>query len=518
MPNLRDFTIRARLLLLGALAIITIVAMGLMGVWSLNQAERSFARFAGSDLASLADLAELRGGVGNLRRFEKDMFINVANAASVKKYRADWQAASDKVDQSIQHLQGLPLSSELRATLAGVGDDLRAYRAGLSALHQRLERGEIRDTLAANTAFGATKASIHSAEQRLTQLAAGIEKEAADGAGLVKAEQGRMIMALGLAMAATVMLVAGFTWLNLRSILLALQATVNTSQRLGQYDLREPIACEGRDEATALMQGLKHMQGSLREVVSGVRQATAGIATASREVAAGSLDLSQRTEQAGSNLQSTAAAMAEITASVRNNAEAARQASQLAGEASGVAHQGGQVVGQVVSTMARISESSRKIGDIIAVIDGIAFQTNILALNAAVEAARAGEQGRGFAVVAAEVRTLAQRSAEAAKEIKGLINASAESVSSGASLVAQAGQTMQQIVGSIERVSQIVSEISQASGAQSGGIGQVSQAIQALDQMTQQNAALVEQSAAAAHSLQDQAQGLSRSVAVFKID
>jgi methyl-accepting chemotaxis protein len=259
------------------------------------------------------------------------------------------------------------------------------------------------------------------------------------------------------------------------------------------------------------------MKDSLLKTVSEVRSATDSINTASAEIASGNQDLSARTEQAASNLEETAASMEELTSTVRNSADAARQANQLAANASEIAVRGGQVVGEVVTTMEAINHSSKKISDIIGVIDGIAFQTNILALNAAVEAARAGEQGRGFAVVAGEVRNLAQRSAEAAKEIKGLIGTSVDKVEAGSRLVADAGQTMSEIVGSVQRVSDIIGEITAASGEQSDGIGQVNVAVNQLDQMTQQNAALVEQSAAAAESLKEQASQLNRVVQVFRL-
>jgi methyl-accepting chemotaxis protein len=268
----------------------------------------------------------------------------------------------------------------------------------------------------------------------------------------------------------------------------------------------------------SLMGALVAMQSSMQSLVAQVRSATDSINTASSEIASGNQDLSARTEQAASNLEETAASMEELTSTVSQSADAARQANQLAASASEVAVRGGQVVSQVVTTMEEINHSSKKINDIIGVIDGIAFQTNILALNAAVEAARAGEQGRGFAVVASEVRSLAQRSAEAAKEIKGLIGTSVDKVDAGTRLVAEAGQTMSEIVGSVQRVSDIIGEITAASGEQSSGISQVNTAVNQLDQMTQQNAALVEQSAAAAESLKDQAVRLAQVVQVFRLD
>ena len=266
------------------------------------------------------------------------------------------------------------------------------------------------------------------------------------------------------------------------------------------------------------MQALQEMNHSLVGMVGQVRSGTDTIATASSQIAAGNMDLSSRTEQQASSLEETAASMEELTTTVKQNADNARQANQLAAAASAVAVKGGAVVSQVVDTMASINDSSKKIVDIISVIDGIAFQTNILALNAAVEAARAGEQGRGFAVVATEVRNLAQRSAAAAKEIKTLIGDSVDKVAAGSKLVGEAGNTMDEVVASVRRVTDIMGEITAASVEQSAGIEQVNQAIAQMDEVTQQNAALVEEAAAAAHSLQDQAGSLAQVVGVFRLD
>jgi methyl-accepting chemotaxis protein len=303
-----------------------------------------------------------------------------------------------------------------------------------------------------------------------------------------------------------------------RSISRPLGDALKVARGIADGDLSMSIHAESKDETGLLMNALKHMNDNLHKIVSEVRVGTDTITTASREIAAGNLDLSSRTEQQAGSLEETAAAMEELTSTVKNNADNAQQANQLAASASQVAVQGGDVVGQVVNTMAAINTSSKRIVEIISVIDGIAFQTNILALNAAVEAARAGEQGRGFAVVASEVRNLAQRSAAAAKEIKGLIDDSVTKVDDGSKLVELAGSTMKEVVDSVRRVTDIVSEITASSKEQSSGIEQINQAVTQMDEVTQQNAALVEQAAAAAQSLQDQAEKLSETVGVFKLD
>ena len=282
-------------------------------------------------------------------------------------------------------------------------------------------------------------------------------------------------------------------------------------------DLTSVIVIDSRDEMGQLLEALKRMNDGLAETVSTVRSGTDNIAMSASEVAAGSMDLSARTEQQASSLEETASSMEELTSTVKQNADNARQAHKLAESASLIAHRGGDVITRVVATMEQINQSSDKIGDIIGVIDGIAFQTNILALNAAVEAARAGEQGRGFAVVATEVRNLAQRSAAAAREIKGLIDVSSSTVASGSALVNQAGDTMTELVDSVRRVTDIVSEITAASVEQHAGLEQINQAVTEMDDVTQQNAALVEQSAAAAAAMQSQSQQLAQVVSAFKL-
>jgi methyl-accepting chemotaxis protein len=303
-----------------------------------------------------------------------------------------------------------------------------------------------------------------------------------------------------------------------RSILVPLRQGVDAATVIAGGDLSQSLDSTHRDELGDLLRAIGKMQTSLHGVVGQVRRSSDNIGTASAEIATGNQDLSARTEQTASNLQQAASSMEQLTGTVKQSADSARQANQLASSAAEVAARGGAVVSQVVATMDDINASSKKIADIIGVIDGIAFQTNILALNAAVEAARAGEQGRGFAVVASEVRSLAQRSAEAAKEIKGLIGASVEKVEGGSRLVADAGRTMTEIVGSVQRVSDIIGEITAAATEQSQGIGEVNGSVAQLDQMTQQNAALVEQSAAAAESLREQAARLAAVVGTFRLN
>ena len=339
------------------------------------------------------------------------------------------------------------------------------------------------------------------------------EAQAAEANALIRSYR----MAVVVAGVAGLALLVVLSWVLVARIRQSLSEVSGVARRIGEGDLSRPVQVSGRGEVAEMMLAMQQMQASLVRIVCEVRLSSDSIATGSSEIATGNADLSQRTEEQASNLEETAASMEELTSTVKNNADTAHKAAALAGEASHAAVQGGEVVAQVVSPMEEISAASRKITDIISVIDGIAFQTNILALNAAVEAARAGEQGRGFAVVASEVRSLAQRSADAAREIKTLIGASVEKVENGTQLVSEAGRSMEGIVAQVQRVSDLIGEISSATSEQTTGISQVGEAVTQLDQVTQQNAALVEQSAAAADSLRHQAAKLAEVVSVFRL-
>ena len=390
------------------------------------------------------------------------------------------------------------------------------YVQGQEELIKRIQAGDEQGARAFLTevmrpALGDLKGAVN--EQLALQRE--IATRRADDARATEASTRLLMLALALASLAVAILVA---WWNTRSITRPLARALDVANTVAAGDLTSRIEVTSRDETGRLLQALKTMNENLVRTVTTVRTSTETIGTASGEVAAGNLDLSSRTEQQASSLEETASSMEELTSTVKQNADNARQANTLAEAASSVAERGGQVIGEVVGTMERINSSAGKIADIIGVIDGIAFQTNILALNAAVEAARAGEQGRGFAVVATEVRNLAQRSAAAAKEIKGLIGDSTEAVAAGSKLVNDAGATMSEIVDSVRRVTDIMSEITAASSEQTAGIEQINEAVAQMDQVTQQNAALVEQAAAASASMQEQTAKLAEAVSVFRID
>ena len=416
--------------------------------------------------------------------------------------------------ERLKRMQEIATSDEDKRLLEDITRQRDAYQAMRGAMLKRKDAGEDIAAEVLDKLFPAAAAYQAVVEKLIVRQrdSMGETKARAEAA----ARDATIALSLGGGLA--VLLAIWMAWRLTGSIAGPINQAKRVAQAIAAGDLTQHIEATGRDEAAELLESLGAMQGSLRDLVGQVRSSTDSINTASTEIATGNHDLSARTEQAAANLEEAASSMEELTSTVKQSADSARQANQLAATAAEVAQRGGSVVAQVVSTMDEINGSSKKISDIIGVIDGIAFQTNILALNAAVEAARAGEQGRGFAVVASEVRSLAQRSAEAAKQIKALIGTSVDKVESGSRLVAAAGQTMGEIVDSVRRVTDMIGEITVAAAEQSDGIGQINETVTQLDKMTQQNAALVEQSTAAAESLREQAHRLSDVVGTFKID
>jgi methyl-accepting chemotaxis protein len=430
-----------------------------------------------------------------------------------QRYDKAFSTDLDEIGAAVAAYRKHPHGPQESAALDEIGTGITAYRSAMQKMVAMRQQGASVEAIDQSVS-GADKA-ISKAIQDLTRISLGESSAAGASVEATVRQANRTILSITLAVVLSSILSA---WLVTRSIVVPVRHAVQVAQTVAGGDLTSAIEVHATDETGRLLEALRTMQSSLVGIVGEVRGGTDTIAAASRQIASGNQDLSSRTEEQASSLEQTAASMEELTSTVKQNADNARQANQLAVSASEVAVRGGSVVNQVVDTMSAINTSSKKIVDIIAVIDGIAFQTNILALNAAVEAARAGEQGRGFAVVASEVRSLAQRSAAAAKEIKTLIDDSVNKVGAGSAQVAEAGRTMEEIVASVRRVTDIMGEISAASQEQTSGIDQINQAITQMDQVTQQNAALVEEAAAAASSLQNQAGSLVETVSVFRLE
>jgi methyl-accepting chemotaxis protein len=512
MFSLRSMGIAARLALaFGAILLILAVSVG-VGIWRLEQITVT-ARALGSVESEKLTLALRWRALVELNWARTQGAVRDADVAKLPIWQVEMDDSSNAFLADGKRLRELVKGTDSMPLVAAIDAARESFRAARVDMLKHKQAGEdVTTTL--NGDIRTRSLAFIDAIDRLAK-----HQQVVVDATLSQAEQsareGELILGIGGALA--LLMAAAFAWALARSIVQPLRQAATSARRMSTGDLTETIAISGRDEATTLLEALFHMQASLSSVVSGVRFNSESVATASSQIAQGNQDLSQRTEEQASALQQTAATMDQLGTTVRSNADNAKRANQLATGASSVAARGGDAVSQVVETMKGIHDSSNRIADIIGVIDGIAFQTNILALNAAVEAARAGEQGRGFAVVASEVRSLAQRSATAAKEIKVLIGSSVDQVGKGTAQVDQAGKTMSEIVESIRQVSEIVAEISSASAEQSVGVGQVGQAVSQMDQATQQNSALVEESAAAAESLRQQATQLVASVAIFKL-
>ena len=433
----------------------------------------------------------------------------------VRKELENARRKSANASAAVAHLAGTTNDPEAAAILAGLAT-IQSKFLPAQAAFTKLVLDERKDEAMVKFMFSLRPQQTRYFEQLDKFI--GYQNAAMTAAGDAAATLTRRTQLLVLGLAAVASIISlGVAWLATRSIVRPLRHVVKVARRVADGDLTSDIRVDTRDETGQMLTALRHMNDSLQRIVADVRVSTEGMASSSSQIASGNTDLSERTEQQAASLGQTADAMRALTDTVQQNADNARQANTLAAQASTVAARGGDVVAQVVDTMGSITASSKRIVDIIGVIDAIAFQTNILALNAAVEAARAGEQGRGFAVVASEVRSLAQRSANAAKEIKVLIGDSSDKVQQGSLLVEQAGATMREVVDSVRRVTDIMAEITAASAEQSTNIAQVSRNVVDMDHSTQENAALVEEAAAAAASMQEQAAQLARAVSIFKL-
>ncbi len=514
---MRAFSIRTRMV--GAIAVVMLLLalLGGAGMLGMLRIHAQSQQFIAQSHAAVTLLGQLRGEMGHVRQYEKDMIIQYEKPEQVRMAKTQWDAALNAAVQLAHQLQAL-LPEEDRPLAKETASHLEAYREQFANVARQLEDGGYDTATIANRMSERAIEQIAGAGSQVMQLERALAADVEQAIDLQNrtAEQTRWLFILAVVLALVV--VVPLTLLNMVSICRPLVAARAMAQAIAGGDLSQRIAVQGRDEVADLQRALADMQQGLAGLVAQVRDASGSIATASQQIAMGNQDLSARTEQTAGNAQEAVASLAQLTATVQQTASSSQVANQLVATASTSAVRGGEVVQQVVGSMQDIAGSSRKIGDIIGLIDSIAFQTNILALNAAVEAARAGEQGRGFAVVAGEVRNLAQRSAQAASEIKQLIGTSVAAVDGGVRQVEDAGRAMQEIVAGVQRVTDIIGEINAAASEQAAGIGQVNGAVGQIDRMTQQNAALVEESAAAADSLREQAARLSQVVQQFRLE
>jgi len=511
----KNLSIKARLVFIMSFMSVMLLGGAAIGLYGISENGKGIETIYEDRTVPLMDMGLIIDMVNRIRTHAV-----VAASATAPDAAKNANAATLLLDTDVDKLwakyMGTPLIPEEKQLAEAFTSQWKTYQTSRNVTLTHAMEGDLeaamKNTLTdAGPKFAAARETLF----KLIELQGAVAKQEFNQA------HDRSVGIRNFAIVAVTVGLALAAWLSfslIRAIVRPLDEAVKLARAVAEGDLTQNIDVHSTDEIGQLMQALKDMNDSLVRVVGQVRTGTDTVATASGQIAAGNLDLSSRTEQQASSLEETASSMEELTSTVKQNAENARQANQLVVSTADIAVKGGRVVEQVVDTMASIKDSSHKISDIIGVIDGIAFQTNILALNAAVEAARAGEQGRGFAVVASEVRNLAQRSASAAKEIKSLIEDSVGKVDAGGKLVDEAGKTMGEIVSSVKRVTDIMSEIAAASQEQSAGIEQVNQAITQMDDVTQQNAALVEEAAAAAESLQDQAGKLAEAVSVFKLE
>jgi methyl-accepting chemotaxis protein len=512
--NITHLKIGTRLAAAFALLILVLVVSATMGLRSLAELENDIEKLAHEGMVNLDQAHVLVHNANRVALALRNAVLAEQDAEIAAEHQLALQARADNT-KILAQLEKTAHTPQERSLIAALHQARSAY---MQETDKAFELARTHQDAPARAALHGPvaltqKAYFASIEAVVAAEGAEAKQEAANAEA--DYQHGRNLQ-VGLLLTSLVLSIAVGTIIT-RSITRPVAQAVATARRVQQGDLSVDVQIAGRDEIADLLAALSEMQHDLRHIVGNVRGSVDSVATASAQIAQGNADLSQRTVEQAAALEETSASMEQLSGTVTHNDERAQQANQLAKEAAGVAARGGEVVGQVVSTMRGINDGSRRIVEIINTIDGIAFQTNILALNAAVEAARAGEQGRGFAVVATEVRMLAQRSADAAKEIKKLIDASVESVDQGSVLVDQAGNTMKEIEGAIARVTSLMGEISAASTEQSAGVTQIGAAVVQMDHVTQQNAALVEESAAAAQSLAQQAQQLTQTVSVFKL-
>jgi len=517
MQILRQVKIGTRLAMGFGALLALLLGLGLFGIVQIRSINYHANELGTNWLPSVKAIGELRSQLNSGRRASLRRILEATPEGRQRQLAAQKAAMDEQLPRGLANYEKLVSSPEEKKLYDLFGTQLESYRALERRLVMLLDEGGSSTATAGALATGESAKAFMELVDTLNQLVKLNEEGGNTAAAAANEGYQRAVIVFSALIAVSILCGLVLAVAVTRSITLPLVTGVSIASAVAQGDLTTSFHVEGKDEPAALLQALQHMNQQLVSMVGQVRHSSENIATGAAEIAMGNADLSHRTEQQASSLEETAASMEELSSTVKTNSDTAREANQLAARATQAAEQGGTLVGSVVETMQGIASASNKIADITGVIDSIAFQTNILALNAAVEAARAGEQGRGFAVVASEVRTLAQRSAQAAREIKGLIADSVAKVDSGSQLVGQAGRSMDDIVAQVRQVGTLISEIANASAEQSTGIGQVGEAVNHLDQVTQQNAALVEQSAAAAASLRSQSEQLNTLVAVFRL-
>ncbi len=516
MSWLANFRIRSRLLLLLVFSVFSLVVLGGFSSWMIKrEADRSTA-FIDVEFASVQALSDVRAAIGNARRYEKDIFLTMGDERETAHYVGRWKAEWVHIGSAIARAAEVSQPTEV-ALLADMQMSMDRYAAGFKGILGRLERGELNDPWAANASMAPLKDEIRKADKAFADLSAMVESRAGDRRKMLALTAAEapwlVIMATGLMSVFATLLALAIV----KSILMPIRDLQATAGAWGQGDLTATVDVNGRDEIADAKRDLEKMHRSLSTLVAQVHSGVEMVNSNTSDIARANEELSGRSDRAVRSSEKIAMSIEQLLVAVKHTSDSASQAVDTASSAARVAAQGGAVVARVVTTMDDINASSRKIADIVSVIDSIAFQTNILALNAAVEAARAGDQGRGFAVVATEVRSLAGRSADAAREIKSIIASSVEKVKQGSELVADAGRTMHEIVASVERVSGVIDAIRVAANDQHEGISLISAAMGGIDQATRHNAKMVEQSVAGAQGLSQQTQQLRGAVSVFKL-